>query len=174
MSEVSRLPPARRIEARGRGLRAPVVPTVDFLVFALDAEDYAVPLAEVREILKVPQVTDVPRAASEVLGILSLRGTVVTLVDLRRRIGLPERPIDRRSRVLIVQRRGVDDDDRSEGEPLGLLVDSVAGVVRLHPEDIEDKPAVPATRHAEYLAGVACPAGALYVLLNLEAVLAGL
>ena len=174
MSEPSRLPSGPRAEPRNRALRAPAVETIDFLAFVLDTEDYAVPLAEVREILKVPEVTEVPRAGEDVLGILSLRGTVVTLIDLRRRIGLAERPLDRKSRVLVVRRDVAGAEDRSEGEPIGLLVDSVVGVIRLRPEDIEDKPAVPATKHAEFLAGVACPDGSLYVLLNLEAVLSGL
>ena len=141
------------------------IETVDVLAFVLDTEAYALPLADVREILKVPAITEVPRADPDVLGILSLRGTVVTLVDLRRRIGLPERPFDRRTRVLVVHR---------DAEPIGLLIDAVTEVVRLRREDIEDKPAVPGTRHAEFLAGVARPGGAMYVLLNLEAVLAGL
>ena len=166
MSEWSR--PASslaRVEPRGSRLPARPVDTLEFLAFVLDTEDYAVPLAEVREILKVPAITDVPRAGPDVLGILSLRGTVVTLVDLRRRIGLPEHPFDRRTRVLVVQRAD---------ESIGLLVDAVTEVVRLRREEIEDKPAVPGTRHAEFLAGVGRPGNALYVLLNLEAVLAGL
>ena len=163
MSEGSRLPPPPRLEPRpSQAPLAPVVETLEVLGFVLGSEDYALPLTAVREILKVPPITEVPRAGEDVLGILSLRGTVVTLVDLRRRIGLPCGPFDRKTRVLVVQR---------DDEPIGLLVDAVTEVVRLRRDEIEDRPAVPGTRHAEYLAGVARPGGALFVLLNLPALL---
>lgn len=165
-SEKGRLPPQpARLEPRASRTPAPVVETLEVLGFVLGNEDYALPLTAVREILKVPPITEVPRAPSDVLGILSLRGTVVTLVDLRRRIGLPEGPFDRKTRVLVVQRAE---------EPIGLLVDAVTEVVRLKRDEIEDRPAVPGTRHSEYLAGVARPGAALYVLLNLSALLADL
>jgi purine-binding chemotaxis protein CheW len=142
-----------------------VADTLEVLGFVLATEEYALPLTAVREILKVPAITEVPRAPADVLGILSLRGTVVTLLDLRRRIGLPEGQFDRRTRVLVVQR---------DDEPIGLLVDAVTEVVRLRRGDIEDRPAVPGTKHAEYLAGVARPGTSLFVLLDLPALLADL
>lgn len=169
MSEASRLPPppAPPMRVDPRASRAPAAPaqTLEVLAFVLATEDYALPLTEVREILKVPAITDVPRAPPDVLGILSLRGTVVTLVDLRRRMGLPQSAFDRRTRVLVVQRGE---------EPMGLLVDAVTEVVRLEPGEIEERPAVPGAKHAEFLAGVARPGGALYVLLNLQTLLSGL
>lgn len=167
MTDASRIPPPALARAEPRTSRAPAAPpdALEVLAFVLGAEDYALPLTDVREILKVPAVTDVPRAPADVLGILSLRGTVVTLIDLRRRLGLPEGVLDRKARVLVVQR---------EEEPMGLLVDSVTGVVRLTREEIEDRPAVPGARHAEYLAGVARPGSAMYVLLNLQILLSSL
>jgi purine-binding chemotaxis protein CheW len=169
MSEPSRVPPPPapliRLDPRASRLPTPPVQTLEVLAFVLATEDYALPLTEVREILKVPPITDVPRAPPDVLGILSLRGTVVTLVDLRRRMGLPESAFDRKTRVLVV-RRGE--------EPMGLLVDAVTEVVRLEPAEIEERPAVPGARHAEYFAGVARPGGSLYVLLNLQTLLSDL
>jgi purine-binding chemotaxis protein CheW len=163
MSESRLPPPGARTEMRTS--RAPALPpaaTMEVLAFVLATEDYALPLADVREILKVPPITDVPRAPVDVLGILSLRGTVVTLLDLRRRLGLPERPFDRRTRVLVVQRGD---------EPIGLLVDAVTEVVRLDRASIEERPALPGARHVDYLAGVGRPGGAMYVLLNLATLL---
>jgi len=166
VSEPSRLPPVPRPDPRLSRMPAAGPETLEVLGFVLDTEDYALPLTEVREILKVPPVTEVPRAPPDVLGILSLRGTVVTLIDLRRRMGLSERPVDRKTRVLVVQR---------SDEPIGLLVDAVTQVVRLEPGDIEDRPAVPGARHAEFLAGVARPGGSsMYVLLNLQTLLSSL
>ncbi|MBI2895265.1 MAG: purine-binding chemotaxis protein CheW [Deltaproteobacteria bacterium] len=147
-----------------RGDARPVV-TIEYLGFHLDQEEYALPLPTVREILKVPTITEVPRAPVDVLGIISVRGTVVTLVDLRRRVGLPERPFDRRTRVLVVDRAG---------EQMGLVVDSVSEVVRLTRAQIEEAPAVVGAKHAELLAGVGRHGESMWVLLDLGAVLAGI
>jgi purine-binding chemotaxis protein CheW len=156
---------ARALSHADVGSVAAPAGTFDVLGVRLGDEDYALPLAQVREILKVPAVTDVPRGPPAVLGILSLRGTVVTLFDLRLRLGLPSRPVDRRTRVLIVSRGD---------EPVGLLVDAVTEVIRLRQEDVEDHPAIIATAHVDYYAGIARRRDALWVLLDLKALLESL
>jgi purine-binding chemotaxis protein CheW len=139
--------------------------TIDYLGFRLETEEYALPLGFVHEILKIPTITEVPRAGPDILGIVSLRGTVVTVVDLRRRVGMKEQPFDRHSRVLVVNR---------EREPMGLAVDAVIGVVRLTRAEIEDSPAVVGAQHGEFVAGVGRKDQSLYVLLDLSAVLQGI
>ncbi len=100
----------------------------EYLGFILADEHYALPLTSIREILKVPPVTEVPRAPRDVLGIVSVRGRVTTVIDLRRRLRMPESPISKRTRVLLV-------DEGSE--ILGVLVDGVLSVVRLSEEEVE-------------------------------------
>lgn len=100
----------------------------EFLGFSLGDELYALPLSSIREIVRLPPVTEVPRAPEDVLGIFSVRGRVTTLVDLRRRLRMPERPLDGRTRVLLVKR---------DKEELGLLVDRVLQVYRMHEEEME-------------------------------------
>lgn len=100
----------------------------DVLAFSLADEAYALPLASVHEILKVPPITPVPRAAADVLGIVSVRGRITTVLDLRRRLGLPEHPLGPRARILLVD---------SGVEIFGLLVDNVHQVHRLAPEEVE-------------------------------------
>ena len=73
--------------------------TSEFLGFALADELYALPLSSIREIVRVPPVTELPRGPHDVLGIISVRGRVTTLIDLRRRLRMHESPIDGRSRV---------------------------------------------------------------------------
>src|SRR3984885_11045399 len=89
----------------------------EYLAFGLAGETYAVRIAQLAEILRPPPITEVPRAPSTVLGVISVRGKLVTVVDLRRRFHLPEAPIDRKSRILL--------GDLGKGEQLGLLVDEV-------------------------------------------------
>ena len=100
----------------------------EFLGFVVGDEAYALPLSSVREIMRLPPVTEVPRGPHDVLGIISLRGQVTTLIDLRRRLSMPEPGITARTRVLLVERRD---------ETLGLLVDRVLQVYRLREDEVE-------------------------------------
>jgi purine-binding chemotaxis protein CheW len=136
----------------------------EFLAFVLGGERYALPVHRVREILKVPAVTEVPRAGDDLVGIVSVRGQVVAVRDLRRILRLPARPPTRRARILVVDHGP---------EPLGLLVDEVAAVVRLLPAQIESAPSVVRGLDAEAVAGVARPGDDLLILLGLDAVLGG-
>jgi purine-binding chemotaxis protein CheW len=110
-----------RLGGAGKGV-------AEFLSFRVGTETYALPLGSVREILRLLPITEVPRASREVLGIISVRGRVTTVVDLRRKLGAPEAAPSRQSRVLLVD---VGD------EVLGALVDDVHVVHRLLPEEIE-------------------------------------
>jgi len=100
----------------------------EVLAFSLADETYALPLASVKEILKLPALTEVPRSPADVLGIISVRGRITTVIDLRRRLRMPESPPTKLTRILLV------DDGR---EILGLLVDSVISVYRLRSDEVE-------------------------------------
>ncbi|MDW8362733.1 MAG: chemotaxis protein CheW [Myxococcales bacterium] len=101
---------------------------VELLAFRLGTDSYALPLACVREIVRIPPVTPVPRAAAHVLGVVSVRGRITTLVDLRRRVRVEASPPGRTARVLVVE---------TGAELVGLLVDEVRQVHRLHESEIE-------------------------------------
>lgn len=100
----------------------------EVLAFSVADETYALPLRSVKEILKLHLVTEVPRAPADVLGIISVRGRITTVLDLRRRLRMPEQPPNKLTRILLV------DDGR---EVLGLLVDRVMSVYRLRQEEVE-------------------------------------
>lgn len=115
---------ARRSEsalARSEGVR-------EYLVFRVGDDVMGLPLASVKEILKLAPITEVPRASPEIVGILSVRGRITTILDLRRVLRLPDAPVPRSARILLVE----------QGEEvLGLRVDSVTQVVRLLEKEIE-------------------------------------
>lgn len=101
----------------------------EYLAFTLAGDLYAVRIAMVAEILRPPPVTEVPRAPAEVLGVVSVRGRLVTVVDARRKLGLVDAPLDARTRILLV--------DVGGDEYVGLLVDEVLQVHRLGEDEIE-------------------------------------
>jgi len=119
----------------------------EFLAFKLGMETYAFPLAGVQEILKPPRITRVPRASPEILGIVSVRGRVTTVIDLRRRLRLTELPLDKNTRVLLVD---------AGNEVLGMLVDAVLQVYRLYEDEVELASSVGGDLN-EYVMGIGRP-----------------
>src|SRR5438552_10243146 len=95
----------------------------EYLSFALAGETYAVQIAHLAEVVKPLPITEVPRAPRTILGLISVRGKLVTVMDLRRRLRLPEAPVGKRTRILLA--------DLDGDEQMGLLVDEVRQVWRL-------------------------------------------
>jgi len=134
----------------------------EYLAFGLAGETYGVPIAHVAEILKLPPITEVPRAPSTVCGVISVRGRLVTVIDLRRRLRLAEGQMDRRARILLV--------DVGTGEQIGLLVDEVQQVWRLSAEEVEPANVLGGDQPA-HIAGIGRPAdarGGILILLDLR------
>lgn len=119
----------------------PEEPREEYLAFVLEDEHYAVPLRAVREIVKVPPLTEVPRAVPNLLGVIHLRGEVLPVYDIKVRLRLAERPAHvagpeappppRGARIIVIQ---------GEEGPAGVWVDSVSEVVRLLPSRLEPAP----------------------------------
>jgi len=137
--------PLKRSRQQDRG------PRTEYLAFVLAGDVYAAPVTLVREILKPPPLTPVPRAPQATLGIVSVRGQLVTVVDLRRRLRIEAPPITRRARILLV--------DATEGEVMGVLVDEVLQVYRLSDGEIEQATSALGGEVAGYIAGIARPQG---------------
>jgi purine-binding chemotaxis protein CheW len=135
----------------------------EYLVFLLGDEEYAVAIGRVREVIKAPPITDVPRAPAHVLGVVTVRGEVVAVLDPRRRLGLVPAPAgERQGKIVIV--------DAGEGR-CGLLVDRVASVVRLLPGSIEPCPQGIAGQRSEFLAGIGRMGERLFTVIELDALL---
>ncbi len=101
---------------------------LEVLAFEVAGETYALPIQAVTEIVLPRTVTPLPRTPEFVLGVVSLRGAVVPVVDLARRLQLPSGESSRGSRILVLR----DGEDR-----MGFWVDRVQGVVRFSPGDVE-------------------------------------
>jgi purine-binding chemotaxis protein CheW len=98
------------------------------VVFNLGQEVYAVEIAMVKEIIQMQAVTRVPGTPPSVEGVINLRGSVIPIVDLRKRFKLPRVDRDKDTRVVIVS---------CKGQEVGVVVDSVAQVLRVPTESIE-------------------------------------
>lgn len=140
------IPGAPQRDRSGR-LRAGMQGVSEFLAFRVAHEAYALPLASVREILRLGAVTEVPRAPADVLGIVSVRGRVTTVMDLRRRLRMPIAETTKQARVLLVD---------AGDEVVGLLVDEVLQVYRLSEDEVEIAGATQGEL-SEYVFGIGRP-----------------
>lgn len=142
-------PPAGEL-ARGR--------LQQLLTFEVEGAPYAVPVARVREIVRIRPITPVPQVPDAVRGVISLRGEIVQVIDARRRLGsTPQEPTSA-SRIVIV--------DDAEGSLSGLLVDAVSGVLR-----VDESALRPTSSEAGAVASL-CPHDGRFVsMLDLERVL---
>jgi purine-binding chemotaxis protein CheW len=137
-------------------------PRVEYLAFRLGTDTYAVPIGEVREILKLPPVTEVPRAPSDVLGVVSVRGLLVTVVDLKQRLRVAPADITKRGRILLVM--------GAANEVIGLYVDEVLQVYRLAETEVEIAGNA-LGKLGDYVVGIGRPEGALLILVDLAPIL---
>ena len=133
------------------------------VIFRLAQSSYAIEIAAVREIIRPQPVTVVPQAPACVVGVINLRSSVVPVLDLRKRCGLPSGEQTNESRVVVVQ----------VGEQsVGLQVDAVSEVITLSPDVIEPAAAVVRGAGAEQvLRGVAKVDERLVMLLDLPQVI---
>jgi purine-binding chemotaxis protein CheW len=137
----------------------------ELLAFWVGDEEHGVDIVQIQEIIKVPTITVVPRALACVLGIISLRGTVVPVADLRAILGMESTAVTRATRILVL---------RGDGEPVGLLVDRVSSVVRFDREAIEPVPRTMQREASDLLQGVGRDGDRMLIILELPAVIAAM
>lgn len=135
---------------------------LQWVTFRLEGENYGINVMQVQEVLRVSEITPVPGTPPYILGIINLRGNVVTVLDTRMRFGLPPYETDDVSRVVIVE---------ANGNVLGILVDSVAEVVYLRASEIETAPNVGNDESSKYIQGVYSNEGNLLILVDVNKLL---
>src|SRR5713226_2871753 len=131
-----------------------------YLTFFLAGEEYAITILQVTDIIECGVVTRVPGTPPWIRGVHNLRGTVVPVIDLAIKFGLPATEITRRTCVVIVELR-IDD----EAVVMGVMADSVHQVVDFTPEQIQAAPSFGPRIRASYLRGMASSSNAKFVLL---------
>lgn len=135
-----------------------------YLTFSLGDEEYGVDILKVQEIKGYVPTTRIPNSPSEVVGVLNLRGTIVPIVDLRRKFGLEEIEYNQFTAIVVVV---------VQNRVMGVIVDSVSEVVNIPLSDIQPAPDFGASMSASTLQGMARMGDNLIILLDIDIVLLG-
>ncbi len=148
-------------QVSGSSLSSTAAKTHKYLSFRVASEEYAVSLMDIKEIIKPRETTEIPHAPAFVRGIISLRGTIVPVLDMRLRLGFPPSTDSARERFIIVK--------KGEGF-CGLLVDEVYQVINLDQQPIERPPTVLEGTDREFVKGIGRKDENIYILMDLEKV----
>lgn len=134
----------------------------EFLCFRVASEKYAINIMDIKEIIKPRELTEVPRVPGFVSGVISLRGIIIWVFDLCKRLELVPAGMSGKERIVVVKK----------GEEFcGVLVDEVIQVVRIAASTIEEPPAVLDGIDRDFVDGIGRSAGGMLILLNLENIL---
>jgi purine-binding chemotaxis protein CheW len=142
--------------------------TNQYLTFKLDAEVFALGITKVREVLDYTSVTRVPQTPDFMRGVINLRGSVVPVVDMRRKFGLPMTTTTVNSCIIIVE---INSDD--ETTVLGALADSVQEVLDLEPDQIEPAPRIGTRLNTEFIRGMGKRDEQFIIILDIDKVFTG-
>jgi purine-binding chemotaxis protein CheW len=137
-----------------------------YLTFRIGGEEYGARILRIREIIRFEPLTKVPSTPPWVLGVLNLRGSVVPVVDLAAKLGLPASSIGRRTCVVVVEV-----DLGGESTLMGVVADAVSQVLDLGPGDIERPPSFGTRVRADYLEGMGRVGKGFVLLLDTDRVL---
>jgi len=137
-------------------------PMLQWVTFRLCNETYGINVMQVKEVLRYTEIAPVPGAPAFVLGIINLRGSVVTVIDTNNRFGLSTSEITDDTRIVIIE---------SEDQVIGILVESVAEVVYLRQSEIESAPNAGTEESAKFIQGVSNHNGVLLIHVDLNKLL---
>lgn len=132
------------------------------LTFGLDREEFGIPVTQVREVIRVTEITRVPQVPPHVRGVTNLRGRILPVVEIRTRLGLEPAIVTPVSRIVVVE---------VLARVLGLLVDRVSQVTRLPADSVAPPPEEVVSAETDYVTGVARWDSRLIILLDLDKVL---
>lgn len=147
-------------QAKAKSASSDVV--LQWVTFKLQEETYGINVMQVQEVLRYTEIAAVPGSPDYVVGIINLRGNVVTVIDTRTRFGLESAEVTDNSRIVIIE---------AEKQVIGILVDSVAEVVYLKQTDIDSAPNVGTDESARFIQGVSNRDDELLILVDLNKLL---
>ena len=132
---------------------------LQLVTFKVDNEEFAVDILKVQEINKMIDITRIPNAPPFVEGVINLRGKIIPIVDLRKRLGFAGKDYDKSTRIIVIE---------LDGMVLGFIVDSVSEVLRISDATVEPPPSLVAGVESDYIEGVGKLDNRLLILLELR------
>jgi purine-binding chemotaxis protein CheW len=135
---------------------------VQVVSFRLGSEEYGVDISQVQEIIRMVEVTRVPRAPHFMEGVINLRGQLIPIIDLRTRFGMPRIAATKSTRIVVTE---------IGTKRVGIVVDSVSEVLNIPIEQVEDAPEMVAGVGTEYIQGVGKMGDRLIIMLDLTMVI---
>ncbi|EEG76395.1 chemotaxis protein CheW [Dethiobacter alkaliphilus] len=133
------------------------------VLFNLNNEEFALPVNQVREVIKIPEVTKLPGTADYVQGVVTIRGKVIPVINLKKRFRLPVNGIQESSKIIIAE---------SGREVVGLIVDHVNEVKKINLHEIQMQPQIIEQTANRYIEGVVFEKEDMYIIINLEKIFA--
>ena len=136
--------------------------TEHLATFFLSREEYGIDVRLVQEIIRITEITPVPRAPESIKGVINLRGRIIPVVDLKKKLGLGDVDLGRRARIVVVKLRE---------RLVGLLVDAASQVLKVPVSTIDPAPDAVVEIEADYIRGVAKLPDRLIILMDLHKIL---
>ena len=138
-----------------------------YLTFRLHQESYGIAVLQVREIMRLPPITNVPRMPKHIKGVINLRGKIIPVIDLRLHFGLLVAADTEKTCIVVVQVKT----QAQAALLMGLIVDAVEEVANIGAGEIEEAPAFGVSIDTAYILGMAKVKGAVKILININQVL---
>lgn len=145
----------------------PVVHQEKYLTFELGDESYGVAVLKVREIIRMQEVTPVPKMPAHVKGVINLRGKIIPVVDLRIKFGLRNLETTEQTCIVVVQATN----SGGDSSQIGIIVDAVQEVVAISSEEMEESPDFGGKVNTDYILSMAKVKGDVKTLLDIDKVL---
>lgn len=133
------------------------------LTFALGKEDYGIPILEVREIIGMMEITDVPKTPEYIKGVVNLRGKIIPIMDLRSKFGMESIEYTERTCIIVVEVN-----IGKTKKPMGIVVDTVSEVVNIEENDIQTALDYGAKVEGDFLTGMGKVKDRVVMLLEME------
>ena len=150
---------SQKVQSAEQASRRGDNPIIQLVGFRLDNEDYAIAITKIQEIILMKPITRIPQVPEFIEGLINLRGSVIPIVNLRKRFGLPPREVDDETRTIVVN---------IHDKTVGCIVDAVTQVMRINRDQIQPPPLSFLAISHQYIAGLARLEDRLLIILDIE------
>ena len=133
--------------------------SIQIVCFTIGNEEYGIEILKVQEILRLPQITILPKAADFILGVIDLRGKILPIIDMSKRFGIESKSDTKDTRAIVIN---------IKGKEVGLAIDSVSHVVKVDSKDIEPPPPIVKGISGRYIVGIAKVNDDFVVILDID------